>query len=71
MAFITDTRTGGMTLSTRIAALRANIAAALAQRKIYNTTVDELSALSNRDLEDLGLSRSSIKFIAMEAAYGK
>lgn len=71
MAFITDTRTGGFTISQRFAALRENFAAARAQRKIYTTTIHELEALSNRDLNDLGLSRSMIKGIAMEAAYGK
>lgn len=71
MAFITDTRTGGTPLSTRFAALRANFAAARAQRKIFTTTFAELDALSNRDLNDLGLSRSSIRAVAMEAAYGK
>lgn len=71
MAYITTSRTGGITLSQRFAALRENFAAARAQRKTYTTTVNELEMLSNRDLSDLGISRSSIKFIAMEAAYGK
>lgn len=71
MAFISETFTGGATLSERFAALRENFAAARAQRKIYNTTMTELDALSNRDLADLGLSRSMIKSVAMQAAYGK
>ncbi|MCO4846555.1 MAG: DUF1127 domain-containing protein [Yoonia sp.] len=71
MAFITDTRTNGITLAQRFAALRENFAAARAQRKIYNTTVAELANLSDRELSDLGLSRSSIKSIALDAAYGK
>lgn len=71
MAYITTSRTGGITLSQRFAALRDTFLAARAQRKIYNTTLNELEMLSNRDLNDLGISRSSIKSIAMEAAYGK
>ncbi len=71
MTFITDTRTGGMNLSTRFAALRADFAAARAQRKIYKTTLNELEMLSNRDLNDLGIARSMIQSVAMEAAYGK
>lgn len=71
MAFITETRTNGITLAQRFAALRANIATARAQRKVYNTTVSELDNLSNRELADLGLSRGSIKSIAFEAAFGK
>ena len=42
-----------------------------AKRKMYRTTVSELSNLTNRELNDLGLSRSAIKGIAFEAAYGK
>lgn len=71
MAFITETRTNGITLTQRFTNLRENFAAARAQRKIYKTTVSELETLSSRELADLGLSRSSIKSTALEAAYGK
>ena len=70
MAFITETRTHGITLVQRFTVLLENIAAARAQRKVYTTTVDELDNLSNRELADLGLTRASIKSIAYEAAYG-
>ena len=42
---------------------------ALAKRKVYRETLFELSVLTDRDLKDLGIPRSSIKRIAMEAAY--
>ena len=42
---------------------------ALAKRKVYRATLFELSVLSDRDLIDLGISRSNIKRLAMEAAY--
>ena len=42
---------------------------ALAKRKVYRATLFELSVLTDRDLKDLGIPRSSIKRIAMEAAY--
>ena len=71
MAFITETFSGNATLSERLTALRETFAAARAQRKIYLATINELDALSNRDLSDLGLSRSMIKGVALEAAYGK
>ena len=70
MAYVNTARTGGITLSQRFAALRENFAAARAQHKIYTTTVNELEMLSNRDLADLGISRSTIKSIALEAEYG-
>jgi uncharacterized protein YjiS (DUF1127 family) len=41
----------------------------LAKRKVYRATLFELSVLSDRDLGDLGIPRSSIKRLAMEAAY--
>lgn len=71
MAFITETRTNGISLIQRLTNLRGNFTEARAQRKIYKTTVSELENLSGRELADLGLSRSSIKSIALEAAYGK
>ena len=49
----------------------ANFQEARARRSMYYTTLRELQALTNRDLADLGLSRSSIKSIAYEHAYGK
>ncbi|MGB3243561.1 MAG: DUF1127 domain-containing protein [Sulfitobacter sp.] len=42
----------------------------LVKRKVYRTTCSELSSLTDRDLKDLGIPRSSIKRVAMEAAYG-
>jgi uncharacterized protein YjiS (DUF1127 family) len=36
--------------------------------KKYNRTVSELSALSNRELDDLGFGRGDIKSIAREAS---
>ena len=37
------------------------------QWRDYRDTVDELSRLSNRDLNDLGISRADITFIARKA----
>lgn len=44
------------------------IATRYARGRIYRTTLNELNALSNRDLEDLGLNRSMIRGLALEAA---
>ena len=51
----------------RITALRETIA----KRRTYRKTVRESQGLSNRDLADLGIHRSAIKYIAYEAAYQK
>ncbi|WP_420014075.1 DUF1127 domain-containing protein [Tateyamaria sp.] len=41
-----------------------------AMRRVYRTTVNELSELSGRELADLGIHPSEIKRLAWEAAYG-
>jgi uncharacterized protein YjiS (DUF1127 family) len=42
-----------------------------AERRAYNEAVRELSALSDRDLADIGLSRFDIEAVAREAAKAK
>ena len=54
-------------LTVRLEALRSDYA----KWRVYRNTVSELSALSNRELADLGLSRAMISSIAHEAAYGQ
>jgi uncharacterized protein YjiS (DUF1127 family) len=70
MTYNTDTPFFGFSLGDRFEAMRAELADKFAKRKVYRTTVAELESLSNRDLADLGLSRSMITGIALEAAYG-
>lgn len=48
-----------------------HLRSALARRKVYRKTLSELSTLSERNLKDLGISRSAIKHLASEAAYGR
>ncbi|SFI53441.1 DUF1127 domain-containing protein [Jannaschia pohangensis] len=73
MAYTTygNSAAASTSLRDRIAARFDAIREAAAKRRIYRTTLSELSALSNRDLNDLGLSRSMIRSVALEAAYGK
>lgn len=40
------------------------------KRRVYRATFIELSSLSERGLNDLGIPRSSIKRLALETAYG-
>ncbi len=35
--------------------------------RTYRTTVSELSRLSNRELQDLGINRGDIKFVARKS----
>jgi uncharacterized protein YjiS (DUF1127 family) len=43
---------------------------ALEDRALYNRTLAELSALTERDLMDLDISRHDIAYIARESVYG-
>ncbi|WP_121632179.1 DUF1127 domain-containing protein [Tropicibacter alexandrii] len=70
MAYATNIQTTAQSglvarLNAAIVALRAHSA----RRRVYKETFRELSALSNRELCDLGLSRSEIRRVAYQAAY--
>ncbi|WP_238475478.1 DUF1127 domain-containing protein [Rhodophyticola sp. CCM32] len=54
-----------------MAEIKTQLAEAYAARKVYRQTIAELETCSTRELSDLGLSRSMIKSVAYEAAYGK
>ena len=69
MAYATQTLTLSAGISARLTAVVANLKDSMARRAMFKQTVRELSTLSNRELADLGLSRSMIKSIAYEAAY--
>mgnify|MGYP001295612605 CR=1 FL=1 len=58
-------------LTDRIGAFLRNLQDARSRYKVYRQTVRELNALTDRDLSDLGINRSMIDSISIEAAYGK
>ena len=71
MTYTTYGRTGAAaTIRDRIAARVAAAREGWGRWRVYRRTIDELSALDNRDLADLGLSRSMIRGVAYDAAYG-
>ncbi|AXQ92899.1 DUF1127 domain-containing protein [Cereibacter azotoformans] len=70
MAYANTTRIGHHGLGDRVSALVASVKLALARRRIYRQTVRELNGLTTRELADLGIHRSMITRVAMEAAYG-
>jgi len=71
MAYATDISTVPHGLRDRVTAILKAISEARAQRRIYNRTLAELNAMTQRDLDDLGISAAEIPFIAREAAYGR
>ena len=61
----TSTRTSGPRLSGVLGGLTQRFS----RYKTYRRTLDELNALSSRELADLGIHESQIRGIAYRAAY--
>lgn len=72
MAYLnTTTRAAGFGLRDRFAALVRLYNEGAARRRVYRQTVNELMSLSDRELADLGIHRSLITRVALEAANAK
>jgi uncharacterized protein YjiS (DUF1127 family) len=71
MAYVNTTRVARKGLLDRLSVLKDGVVTALQQRRIYSQTVAELNALTDRELSDLGIARTTIREIAHEAAYGR
>ena len=52
-----------------VAGLFGGITERVERYKTYRRTLDELSGLTDRELSDLGLSRTMLRAIAYKAAY--
>ena len=70
MAYV-NSRSLSLSFSDRVSSMVKMISEALARRQLYSRTLAELSSLTDRDLTDLGLSRSSIADVARVAAETK
>lgn len=64
------TTTSRAPIRDRLARLSAAWAERRARDRAYRTTVAELSAMSARELNDIGIDRADIGSIAGRAAYG-
>jgi uncharacterized protein YjiS (DUF1127 family) len=62
---------GANGLQDRVRVLLAKIGNRLQARRSYYNSVAELSAMSDRDLADIGISRADIPAIARQAARAK
>lgn len=69
-AIHTDHAVGGASVRQRLSDLNASLAQRRAERRAYRSTVRELSAMSSRDLTDIGVHPADIHDIARQAAYG-
>jgi len=73
MAMTHSTRPLSMFLDTGIDFLqqkREDLRKAMARRRVYRKTLQELTALNDRELADLGIPRNHIKRLAQETANG-
>ena len=43
---------------------------AIADHRLYRQTLDELQALNDRELSDLGIARLAIRDVARDSVYG-
>lgn len=71
MAYATETRPVGASLTERVGSFRAAMKDRVAKYNLYRTTLTELQGLNDRDLADLGIARADIQDLAREAAWGK
>jgi len=51
--------------------LVARLRTALADHREFTRTRDELAAMSDAELSDIGLSRHNVRDVAYEAVYGR
>jgi len=70
MAYIHETHLGGVGFADHIVAALKSLSESVARYRLYRKTVSELSALSNHELEDLGLNRANLRSAAHTATYG-
>ena len=56
-------------LGARLGHVMADIKGRYARYRLYRNTLVEMQSLSDRELADLGLSRSMIRRVAYKAAY--
>lgn len=71
MAYASTPHSRALGLLGPVADVFAGLRNAWSRWRVYSRTYHELNALSTRDLEDLGMSRSMITRLAYEAAYGR
>ena len=56
-------------INNRVDGFLNGVSVRFAQYRTYRRTLDELEALTDRDLADLGVSRHQLRAVAYRAAY--
>ncbi|TDK43227.1 DUF1127 domain-containing protein [Antarcticimicrobium luteum] len=68
MTALTQTHAKGASLFDRLHAATEALSDRYTRHRMYRRTYNELSALTNRELSDLGLHRSELRRVALESA---
>ena len=68
MAYALSNTTTGFSLAGKLNQLSEAWKTASAKRALYNQTYNELQALSDRDLADIGIARTEIADLARQEA---
>lgn len=71
MAYASHNTSAPLSLVARVTEILDQARESLAAWRVYRKTYAELSGLSTRDLDDLGIGRGEIRRIALDAAYGQ
>lgn len=71
MAYVSSKRTATTSIGPRLAEMMREASEAYTAWRLYRRTLNELEDLSVRELDDLGLSRATVRQAAFEAVYGK
>ncbi len=71
MAFITSHQSAPASLFDRVSAAVASFKQARRDQRMFRKTLVELRGLSDRELNDLGLSRCNLYEIAQQSVYKK
>lgn len=70
MAHVIRDNGTSLSISARLGEIFAQAIQAYRARNDFRRTYNELNKLSARELDDLGISRSEIRRVAMESTYG-
>ncbi len=71
MTYVGTVNTIEIDLANRIALAFRGIVGDIAKSMVARRTARELAALSNRELDDLGISRGQISLVATKAAFNQ
>ena len=70
MAAIDTVAVARFSVFARVASFIADLDAAYARYSVFHQTLNELSSLSDRELNDIGLGRGDLRQVARASAYG-